>query len=206
MFELWIYEARRAQRVTAARHIHTLRTMWRVHRDAVIAQGGVIVDRKPHLDPVALREIARALTAAPVAAEVSPEHRGDASSEVAADDDGTVRDDCPAPIVAEVEHAAAEEADQEDEPRAEPAAPLTAPVPTAPAPVSATPACCAARGCIGAVGPGPASPELADFCIGHRGVVIRAARRLGTPHPDAARALRLHGQVTRATVSLSRAA
>lgn len=194
MFELWIYEARRAQRVTTARHIHTLRTMWRVHCDAVIAQDGVIVDRKPHLDPVALRAIARALAAAPVAAGVSPEPRGDASPEVAADDDGTVCDDYPAPIVAE------------DEPRAEPAEPLSAPVPTAPAPVPTAPAHCAARGCIRAVGPGPSSPELADFCIGHRGVVIRAARRLGTPHPDAARALRLHGQVTRATVNLSRVA
>lgn len=186
MFELWIYEARRAQRVTTARHIHTLRTMWRVHRDALIAQGGVIVDRKPHLDPVALREITRALTAAPVAAEVSPEPRGDASPEVAAD-----AAEQPSEIPGELDA---------------PAAPLNAPVPTAPAPVPTAPARCAARGCVGAVGPGPASPELADFCIGHRGVVIRAARRLGTPHPDAARALRLHGQVTRATVNLSRAA
>lgn len=198
MFELWIYEARRAQRVTTARHIHTLRTMWRVHRDAVIAQDGVIVDRKPHLDAEALRAIARAIAAAPAAAEVSPEPGDDAA-------DGTICDDYPAPIVAEVERAA-EEAGQEDEPSAAPAGPLSAPVPTAAAPVPTPPAHCAARGCVGTVGPGPASPELAAFCVGHRGVVIRAARRLGTPHPDAARALRLHGQVTRATVNLSRAA
>lgn len=180
MFELWIYEARCAQRVTTARHIHTLRTMWRVHRDAVIAQDGVIVDRKPHLDAEALRAITRALAAAPVAAEASPEPGDDAA-------DGTIWDDCPAPI--------ADAAEQPSEIPGEFAAPASAP-----------PAHCAARGCVGTVAPGPASPELADFCIGHRGVVIRAARRLGTPHPDAARALRLYGQVTRATVNLSRAA
>lgn len=184
MFELWIYEARRAQQVTTARHLHTLRTMWRVHRDAVIAQDGVIVDRKPHLDAEALRAITRALAAAPVAAEASPEPGDDAEQ--------------PSEIPGEFDTAA--------ELVAAPAEPLSVPVPTAAVPVSAPPAHCAARGCIGTVGPGPTSPTLADFCIGHRGVVIRAARRLGTPHPDAARALRLYGQVTRATVNLSRAA
>ncbi len=79
------------------------------------------------------------------------------------------------------------------------------PVALAPATVPTAPLC-AARGCTGRPGPGPASPELAGLCLGHRGVLIRAARRLGTPHPDAARALRLHGQVTRSTVNLARAA
>lgn len=192
MFELWIYEARRAQQVTTARHLHTLRTMWRVHRDAVIAQDGVIVDRKPHLDAEALRAITRALAAAPVAAEASPEPGDDASPEA------STAAAQPSGIPGEFGTAA--------ELVAAPAEPLNAPVPTAAVPVSAPPAHCAARGCIGTVGPGPTSPTLADFCIGHRGVVIRAARRLGTPHPDAARALRLYGQVTRATVNLSRAA
>lgn len=65
---------------------------------------------------------------------------------------------------------------------------------------------CAARGCAGTAGPGPASPELAGFCLGHRGVLIRAAKRLGVPHPAAALAMRLHGAVSRATVNLSRLA
>lgn len=109
MFTLWIYEAGRAQLVTSARHLHTLRLMWRPHRDALIAQDGVVVDRKPTLDPAALRAITRALAAEPAAsapepAEVSPEPGDDA---------------------AEVERAEA------------PAEPISHPAPTAPSPCAA---------------------------------------------------------------------
>lgn len=180
-YSLWIYEAGRAQRVTTARHLHTLRLMWRPHRDALIAQDGAVVDRKPMLDPAALRAITRALAAEPVAsapepAEVSPEPGDDASPEVE-------RADAPAEIISQ-------------------------PAPTAPAPLAlpTAPTPCAARGCAGQVPPGDARPELADLCAGHRSMARMAALRLGVTELDAARAIRTHGAATRGTVNLSRAA
>jgi len=195
MFTLWIYEAGRAQLVTSARHQHTLRLMWRPHRDAVIADGsGAIVDQKATIEAVALRAITRALATAPVVTAATLEHEEADAPTVEAS----------APVPGEEPPAAAAELPAPPPP-AECSHTPPPPAPAAPATPS-TPAPCTARGCTGTVPPGPARPGLEDLCAGHRLQARRAAARLGVDELDAARAIRTHGAATRGTVTLSRAA
>ena len=192
LYELWIYERGEARRVETARYETTLRLLWcaRGYRDAAIVMDGELLEHRPGTEPMALR----AITAA------AQEAHSRAVVVIAPVPEPPAEDDLP--LSPELEEQLEAHAD----------ALALGPELVGPGPLQgvelppAAPTGCAARGCTGTPPPGPAPAEIAPFCVAHRGELIRAARRLGTPHPDAARAMRVYGQVTRSTVNLSRAA
>jgi hypothetical protein len=62
-FELWVYEHGAPKRVTSARHLHTLKLMWRPHRDAAVTMDGELLEHKASTEPMALRAITAAALA-----------------------------------------------------------------------------------------------------------------------------------------------
>lgn len=219
MYELWIRDGARVERVTTAADKGTLRRMWRVHRDAAITLRGEVLEFKTGCSDKARAPIASAARQAfreepsPPAPLPPPEVEEHEQEEPEDDDDLEATEECHAD--GELGAGDNPEAD-EPAPAPEPSpaketAPTTAPssAPTEPAPaasprelVPGTSLPCGVKDCrctarVPRLGTA-AFACMPDFCETHRTRARAASLQCGISVEAAAALLRLHGRVTRA--------
>lgn len=215
MYELWIRDGARVERVTTAADKGTLRRMWRVHRDAAIVLRGEVLEFKTGCSDKARAPIASAARAAfrdepsqpaPLPPPEVEEHEHEEPED---EDDLEAAEECHADgeLVA---HPEATEPEPEPSPAKETApttAPTTAPPPPAPAAsprelVPGTSLPCGVKDCrctarVPRLGTA-AFACMPDFCEPHRTRARTASCQLGISIETAAALLRQHGRVTRA--------
>lgn len=215
MYELWIRDGARVERVTTATDKGTLRRMWRVHRDAAITLRGEVLEFKTGCSDKARAPIASAARQAfrdepsqpaPVA---PPEVEEPEQEEPEDDDDLEAAEECHADGEPGAEDSP-EATEPEPEPEPSPAkdtTPTTAPTEPAPAPsprelVPGTSLPCGVKDCrctarVPRLGTA-AFACMPDFCEPHRTRARTASCQLGISIETAAALLRQHGRVTRA--------
>lgn len=216
MYELWIYEAGRAQRVTSAADKGTLRRMCRIHRDAAITLRGEVLEFKTGCSDKSKAPIASAARQAfraepPQPAPLPPAEVEEPEEEQPEDDDDLEADDAES-----LADGAPDTADNPEavEPAPEPAPEAQAPAGDAtrlPAPprelVPGTVLPCGVKDCrctarVPRLGTA-AFACMPDFCEPHRTRARTASCQLGISIEAAAALLRQHGRATRALARAS---
>lgn len=219
MYELWIRDGARVERVTTAADKGTLRRMWRVHRDAAITLRGEVLEFKTGCSDKARAPLSAAARQAfrdepSQPAPLPPPEQEEPEMEEPEEDDDLEAD--PTEEADDAESQADGEPDTADNPEAVEPAPEPAPDAQAPAgdatrlpapprelapgtvlPCGVKDCRCTAR--VPRLGTA-AFACMPDFCEPHRTRARTASCQLGISIEAAAALLRQHGRVTRALV------